>query len=149
MALMWLLAGSWGRVTLAGIILPLSLSHEFLGGLVGARRPTVTLALHKLAERGSLIRHENEWLILEPPGAPVSSEPTAPQLLLTAPGSSGWTAHDPVEQAPDELRDLMQHIAQVREDSAWRRRRASQLAERARALHEQAQHFTTDPEHES
>ena len=32
MALMWLLAESWGRVTPAGIRLPLSLSHEVLGG---------------------------------------------------------------------------------------------------------------------
>jgi CRP/FNR family transcriptional regulator, cyclic AMP receptor protein len=94
MALMWLLAELWGRVTPAGIRLEISLSHEVLGGLVGARRPTVTLALSKLAERGSLIRHEDEWLILEAPVAPVSTEPTAPQLLLTARGSSAWAAHD-------------------------------------------------------
>jgi CRP/FNR family cyclic AMP-dependent transcriptional regulator len=63
MALMWLLADSWGRVTPAGIRLRISLSHEVLGGLVGARRPTVTIALSKLAEQGSLIRHDDEWLI--------------------------------------------------------------------------------------
>ena len=66
MALMWLLAESWGRVTPAGIRLPVSLSHEALGGLIGARRPTVTLALSKLAERGSLIRQDDDWLIVEP-----------------------------------------------------------------------------------
>jgi CRP/FNR family cyclic AMP-dependent transcriptional regulator len=78
MAMMWLLAESWGRVTPAGTRLRISLSHEVLGGLVGARRPTVTLALSKLAERGSLIRHDDEWLIVEPPVAPVSAEPKAP-----------------------------------------------------------------------
>jgi len=79
MALMWLLAELWGRVTTAGIRLRISLSHEVLGGLVGARRPTVTLALSKLAEEGSLIRHDDEWLILDAPVAPVSTEATAPQ----------------------------------------------------------------------
>jgi CRP/FNR family transcriptional regulator, cyclic AMP receptor protein len=69
-ALMWLLAEVWGRVTPAGIRLPVSLSHEVLDGPVGARRPTVTLDVRKSAERGSLIRHEDEWLILEPPAAP-------------------------------------------------------------------------------
>ena len=149
MALMWLLAESWGRVTPSGIRLPLSLSHEVLGGLIGARRPTVTLAVRKLAEQGSLIRQEGEWLILEPPAVPVSTEPTAPQLLLTAPPSSVWAAHDPLEQGPDELRDLMQHVSQVHEKSAWGRRRARELGEQARALHEQARRLTTDPEHES
>jgi len=60
MALMWLLAESWGRVTPAGIRLPLSLSHEVLGGLIGSRRPTVTLALTKLAEQGSLTRQDDD-----------------------------------------------------------------------------------------
>ena len=149
MALMWLLAESWGRVTPAGIRLPLSLSHEVLGGLVGARRPTVTLALHTLAKRGALIRQQDEWLILEPPVTPVSTEPKAPQLLLTARSSSVWAAHDLVEHGPKELQDLIQHVAQAREDSAQRRRRARELAEKARALHEQTLRITTDPEQES
>jgi CRP/FNR family transcriptional regulator, cyclic AMP receptor protein len=50
-ALMWLLAEFWGRVTPAGTRVRISLSHEVLGRLVGARRPTVTLALSKLAEQ--------------------------------------------------------------------------------------------------
>ena len=44
MAVMRLLPEAWGRVTPAGIRLPLSLPTRCLGGLVGARRPTVTLA---------------------------------------------------------------------------------------------------------
>jgi len=149
MALMWLLAESWGRVTPAGIRLPLSLSHEVLGGLVGARRPTVSLALGKLAERGSLIRYEDEWLITEPPVAPVSTEPKAPQLLLTAPGGSAWAARDPVEQGPEELRALIQYVAQVREQFAQDRRRARELGQQARALREQARRLRTDPGRES
>jgi CRP/FNR family cyclic AMP-dependent transcriptional regulator len=150
MALMWLLAESWGRVTPAGIRLPLSLSHEVLGGLIGARRSTVTLALSKLAERGSLIRHEDEWLITETSVAPVGTELTAPQLLLTARSSTVWAARDPVEQGPPEKLDvLIQQLAQARKASARDRRRALELTEEARALRQQARHLRTGPGHES
>lgn len=67
MAIMWLLAEKWGYVTPAGTVLPLSLTHETLGGLIGARRPTVSLALGELAERGQLRRGDRGWLIVEPP----------------------------------------------------------------------------------
>ena len=149
MALMWLLAEFWGRVTSAGICLPLSLSHEVLGGLVGARRPTVTLALSKLAERGSLIRHEDEWLILEPPAAPVSTQLTAPQLLLTARSNSGWAAHDPIEQGPEELDVFIQQLAHAREAFTRDRRRTLELTDEARVLRQQARRLRTDPGDES
>jgi CRP/FNR family transcriptional regulator, cyclic AMP receptor protein len=156
MALMWLLAESWGRVTPAGIRLPLSLSHEVLGGLIGARRPTVTLALSKLAEHGSLIRQDDGWVILESPAAPLSTEPTAPQLLLTAPqllqtarSGSVWAARDPVDQGPEELPVLIQQLAEAREASARGRRRTLELREEARALREQARRLRTDPGQES
>ncbi|HYB25585.1 MAG TPA: hypothetical protein VEF89_03130 [Solirubrobacteraceae bacterium] len=153
MAVMWLLAEFWGRVTPAGIRVPLSLSHEILGGLVGARRPTVTLAVSKLAERGSLIRQEDGWLILEPPGAPLSTEPKAPELLLTARGGSAWTARDPVQQGPEELRILIQHlagIAQTRQELAQdQKARAREQADEARAMRERARRSRTDRGHGS
>ena len=150
MAMMWLLAESWGRVTPDGIRLRLSLSHEVLGGLVGARRPTVTLALRKLAERGSLFRHDHEWLIAERPVAPVSTEPKAPQLLLTAPGSSDWVARDTVEQGPQELGMLIQQLAHARKEVAQdQQRRAREQAERARAMRERIGRLPTDQGHES
>ena len=52
-----------GKVTPAGIRLQLSLTHEMLGRLIGARRPTVTLALKELAEQNSVIRQDSGWLI--------------------------------------------------------------------------------------
>lgn len=67
LALMWLLAESWGRVTPAGTMLPLKLTHDALGALIGARRPTVTLALRDLSERGAIVRQDRGWLLLEPP----------------------------------------------------------------------------------
>jgi CRP/FNR family transcriptional regulator, cyclic AMP receptor protein len=70
LALMWLLAESWGRVTAAGTVLPLSLTHEVLGELIGARRPTVTLALNELTKRGAIVREDRGWLLRESPPEP-------------------------------------------------------------------------------
>ncbi|HWD63952.1 MAG TPA: Crp/Fnr family transcriptional regulator [Solirubrobacteraceae bacterium] len=66
-ALMWLLAESWGQVTPAGTFLPISLTHAALGGLIGARRPTVTLALGNLTHAGLLRRQQRGWLLLGSP----------------------------------------------------------------------------------
>jgi CRP-like cAMP-binding protein len=63
LALMWLLAESWGQVTPAGTFVPINLTHSALGGLIGARRPTVTLALGNLANAGMLRRQERGWLL--------------------------------------------------------------------------------------
>ena len=41
--------------------------------LVGARRPTVTLALRKLTDEGALVTQESGWLLLEPPALPVEA----------------------------------------------------------------------------
>jgi CRP/FNR family cyclic AMP-dependent transcriptional regulator len=66
-ALMWLLAESWGQVTPDGTLLPISLTHAALGGLIGARRPTVTLALGKLTSAGVIRRRPQGWLLLRSP----------------------------------------------------------------------------------
>ncbi len=65
LAIMWLLADTLGRVSRDGTILPLRLTHQQLGELVGARRPTVTLALKQLVDRGALRRQQHGWLLLE------------------------------------------------------------------------------------
>jgi DNA-binding GntR family transcriptional regulator len=50
----------------------MTLTHDALGELVGARRPTVTLALKELTHRGSVFRQKGHWLLLKPPSqAPV------------------------------------------------------------------------------
>ncbi len=67
LALMWLLAESWGQVTPAGTLLPVGLTHAALGGLIGARRPTVTLALGNLSAAGMLRRQPRGWLLLGTP----------------------------------------------------------------------------------
>jgi hypothetical protein len=70
LAMMWLLAESWGQVTPSGTVVPLELTHSALGGLIGARRPTVTLALSELTERGAIVRQADGWLLLQAPKAP-------------------------------------------------------------------------------
>jgi CRP/FNR family cyclic AMP-dependent transcriptional regulator len=63
-ALLWHLAERWGRVTSEGVVLSLTLSHRMLAQLVGARRPTVSTALARLAEDGSVTRRSNgTWLL--------------------------------------------------------------------------------------
>lgn len=62
----WLLAERWGHVGVDGIQVRLPLTHEVLAMLVGARRPTVTVALRRLTEAGLLIRQgRDRWLLTE------------------------------------------------------------------------------------
>lgn len=73
LAILSLFAERWGRVAPGGVKLTLPLTHQMLGLLIGARRPTVTLAITALRERGVLHRTpEGAWL-LPPSGAEVVS----------------------------------------------------------------------------
>jgi CRP-like cAMP-binding protein len=64
LALLSHFAERWGRVTPAGVTVRLPVSHTVLGHLVGARRPTVSLALAALAEQ-RLVRRlpDGTWLL--------------------------------------------------------------------------------------
>jgi len=58
------LSERWGRVASAGMVVPLQLTHETLGRLIGARRPTVSLALKELAANEALHRRrDGAWLL--------------------------------------------------------------------------------------
>ena len=62
--LFWILADRWGTVTSDGVRVTLPLTHETLAMLVGSRRPTVTIALQRLARAGLLTRERNNrWLL--------------------------------------------------------------------------------------
>ncbi|HTX13589.1 MAG TPA: hypothetical protein VME22_33535 [Solirubrobacteraceae bacterium] len=72
--LLWHLASTYGRVTPYGVKIPFRLTHEVLGEIVGAKRPSVTLALTHLHERGEVLRDGVGWLLMgERPAAPESS----------------------------------------------------------------------------
>jgi CRP/FNR family cyclic AMP-dependent transcriptional regulator len=82
LALFWHLAERWGRVGSDGVVLPLRLHHESLGHLIGAKRPTVTLALQRLADRGLVQRRDDgTWSL---PSSP-PQELTEFASLLAAP----------------------------------------------------------------
>jgi CRP/FNR family transcriptional regulator, cyclic AMP receptor protein len=62
--LFWLLAERWGRVGTEGVYVTLPLTHEVLAMLIGAHRPTVTIALQRLTRAGFLIRERSDrWLL--------------------------------------------------------------------------------------
>jgi CRP/FNR family transcriptional regulator, cyclic AMP receptor protein len=103
-ALFWHLAERWGRVSRTGVIVPLDLTHRILGQLVGARRPTVSLALSELADRDELLRRpDGSWLVRgDPPNAHFPARKPAdtaqrPQDLMRP---AGRFAHEPAESNP-------------------------------------------------
>lgn len=63
LVLFWHLADRWGRVGPEGVTLPLELTHETLGKLVGARRPSVSTALGELADAEIVERRGQGWLL--------------------------------------------------------------------------------------
>jgi hypothetical protein len=134
LALFWLLAESWGRVTPAGTTLPLKLTHEALGALIGARRPTVTLALRELTERGAIVRQTEGWLLLEaPPEASGRAETMRPPALVDDDGPSWVPMPDPgaaeAEEAAarsDSYEALKETVAMLREQHARNRARFAQ-----------------------
>jgi CRP/FNR family transcriptional regulator, cyclic AMP receptor protein len=124
LAMLWLLAESWGRVTPAGTWLPVKLTHGVLGGLVGARRSTVTLALGQLADRGALIRADDGWLLLEMPESVGPELPKFDEPRLSASrGSPWWPAPDRDRGAADvrwdDLLGTVQRLRRSHELSLW------------------------------
>lgn len=68
LSLLWVLSERWGRVTNEGVALDLKVPQQVLAEMVGARRPTVSMALGRLRERGLLARPEpGRWVLLGSP----------------------------------------------------------------------------------
>jgi CRP/FNR family cyclic AMP-dependent transcriptional regulator len=125
LALLWHLAGRWGRVGPEGIVVPLPLSHARLGRLVGSRRPTVTLALRELAERGHVVRRADGSWQLGPAAPPVLEglEETPARRRRKAPSTpdgdasislsdgNGNGKHDPIDRMAAEL---YRHVHEAR-----------------------------------
>jgi hypothetical protein len=120
LAMMWLLADSWGRVTAAGVMLPVVLTHEALGELIGARRPTVSLALAELIDRGSVVRQQSGWLLLEGPTEATAAAPLAeaPILLDDHEGEARWSGPPPPTPASHEAMggELLETVLRLRDE---------------------------------
>lgn len=139
LAMLWLLAESWGKVTSSGTVVPVQLTHEALGAMVGARRPTVTLALGQLAESGAVVQRPDGWLLLEPPVQPGGEAPRIepPQLVDLEPTVWSGDGGSPTD-AEQRRRDLLALTARLREEhrqsvSEQQERLARIEAARARA----------------
>ncbi len=65
--LFWHFADRWGRVKRDGVTLDIPLTHELLGELVGARRPTVSTAMAALTRDGKVERAPQGWRLLGGP----------------------------------------------------------------------------------
>lgn len=62
--LFWHLAHRWGKVRRDGMLVPIQMTHELIGRLISARRPSVSTALKKLECDGLVIRLSGgEWLL--------------------------------------------------------------------------------------
>jgi CRP/FNR family transcriptional regulator, cyclic AMP receptor protein len=61
--LLWHLAARWGKVEPGGIRLPLPLTHQLLGKLIGAERPSVSHALARLSHAGLVTGKSDAWLL--------------------------------------------------------------------------------------
>src|SRR4051812_8363951 len=144
-ATFWELAERLGRRTPSGIHLPLHLTHEVLARLVGGRRPTISLALTTLAERGTVTRHpDGSWLVVaERPSLPPHDQDGAPPPVGLTDAAEAPAEHEPWQSvAREELlastrRLRAEHEAAVRRVTAGRLRYA-ETRERSEWLRREA-----------
>jgi hypothetical protein len=149
MALLWWLAEVWGHVTSVGTIVPLTMTHDVLGALVGARRPTVTLALGELVDRGAIARQDHGWLLLEPPPTSTRSAPAVDDPSIIAPGRPVWQS---CEEEPDMTAthlELLETVSRLREQhehsQAMLRERLLEVRRTREALAERRRGTITPP----
>lgn len=58
------LAERWGRVTRDGVLVPVPLTNEMVGTIIGARAPSVSTALGKLSQADLVVRRpDGSWLL--------------------------------------------------------------------------------------
>jgi len=107
LALFWHLAERWGRVGRDGIVVRLALTHETLGRMVGARRPTVSLALKELATAGTVVRRLDGAWVLRREGL----ERLAPERA-----ADGWQAPDATVLPDLSLAPRLEPAAAVGDD---------------------------------
>jgi CRP-like cAMP-binding protein len=88
----WHMADRWGHVTPEGVVVPLRLSHELLGGLVGAHRAAVTRALGRLRATGEITRRpDGSWLLAGAPPAELGEIGLRARRVIRLPVSgAGW-----------------------------------------------------------
>lgn len=136
LTLLWFLSERWGRMTANGVLLPLPLNHSELGRLVGARRPTVSLAVKELATQELLTRRDDgTWVLAgEPPEDLARVRPAPRREHIVEVGSV---------QAP--IAALAERVVALRGRSEQNLHIARDVLARAEATRADAQRLITRP----
>jgi CRP-like cAMP-binding protein len=144
-ATFWDLADRWGRVTPAGIHVPLQLTHEVLARLVGGRRPTISLALSALSERGIVQREaDGSWLVVaQRPTLEANTVPVAARIVARSAEPIDELPYQPwLPAARRELLATAERVALDHQHAAERavadHDRYAETRARSRTLREQA-----------
>lgn len=133
LAILWLLAESWGHVTPGGVRVPMALTHETLGGLIGARRPTVTLAIRKLSEQGAIVRQDSGWLLLELPPEPTGAPKVVTPELAGVSVSRWAPGPEPAADPSVRYAELRNTVRMLREQHIHDRQQTRDQLKRARS----------------
>jgi CRP-like cAMP-binding protein len=89
-ALFWHLADRWGHVTLDGVVVPVRLTHDMIGRLVGAHRPSVTTALSELTRAERISRLPHGWLLMGDPPSVVAPQARRNRAVLRSVDAASW-----------------------------------------------------------
>jgi CRP-like cAMP-binding protein len=99
-ALFWHLADRWGHVTLDGVVVPVRLTHDMIGRLVGAHRPSVTTALSELTRAQRIERLPHGWLLRgDPPVAAAPNGSRRNRAALRTVDAASWLSALPAAGA--------------------------------------------------
>jgi CRP/FNR family transcriptional regulator, cyclic AMP receptor protein len=94
----WQLADRWGTVRPDGVVIRLAVSHALIGQLIGAQRPTVSLALQGLAEAELLRRTGRDaWILAHDSRDVLDPEPcnaAGPVQTVRIPSAAGSPADE-------------------------------------------------------
>jgi CRP-like cAMP-binding protein len=138
LALFWHLADRWGVRQRDGVAVGLPLTHEALGRLIGARRPTVSLGLRQLAEEGALRRDGELWVLsVESIGVVREGTPRhRPPLTRRATPAEGRMPASPMGD-PAVRALLRERLASLRIDLDARTVRTRQTIEASQSIRAQ------------
>jgi hypothetical protein len=134
-------------VTPGGLVVPLQFTHEALGRLIGARRPTVSLALKELSSAGLLSRRDDGAWLLRPDafaevtrGSLSSSTWQRTDARRIVEATVGRMEAPPVPDAgplrqvtPDMVAQLSARVERLRSEHPARVNRTTGVLERCRA----------------
>jgi CRP-like cAMP-binding protein len=115
LGLMWHLADRFGMMTRDGVIIRLDLTHEALGRLAGAARPTVTLALKVLAADGHLVRRADSSWLLDPESIALLGEVPSQALPAVRVGSTLAPAGPTMSTPAPEAHELVVNFEPVKQ----------------------------------